>query len=187
MADDFVADFLITAAESRFDMESTVDYFHRAIHLEILKQIYRLPDMPTNMDDWVKYTQRFDNQWRELQSIKSSVPTIFTQRNNPSRYNSSNAPSSMNNSIVPMAVDTVHTPLTDDKRSRFHAEGGCFYCRQKGHMVNQCPIRASSRVSEGSAGHVQQGNGKMGNYPAQAGRSLAGRGSGNGRAFTARA
>ena len=79
MADDFVADFLITAAESGFDMESTVDYFCQAIHPEILKQIYRLPDMPTNMDNWVKYTQHFDNQWRELQSIKSSVPTIFTQ------------------------------------------------------------------------------------------------------------
>ena len=40
MADDFVTDFLITAAESRFNLESTVDYFCRAIHLEILKQVY---------------------------------------------------------------------------------------------------------------------------------------------------
>ena len=78
-ADDFIADFLITAAESGFDMESTVDYFCRAIHPEILKQIYRLPDLPTSMDDWVKYTQRFDNQWRELQSIKSSIPAVITQ------------------------------------------------------------------------------------------------------------
>ena len=61
MADDFIADFLITTAESGFNMESTVDYFRRAIHPEILKQIYRLLDLPTSMDDWVKYTQRFDN------------------------------------------------------------------------------------------------------------------------------
>ena len=40
MADDFVTDFLITAAESRFNLESTVNYFCRAIHLEILKQVY---------------------------------------------------------------------------------------------------------------------------------------------------
>ena len=56
MADDFVVNFMIMVAESGFDIESTVDYFWRAIHPEILKQIYRLPDMPTNMDDWVKYT-----------------------------------------------------------------------------------------------------------------------------------
>ena len=186
-ADDFVADFLITAAESGFDIESTVDYFRRAIHPEILKQIYRLPDLPTSMDDWVKYTQRFDNQWRELQSIRSSIPAMTTQRNSSSRYNSSNAPSSMNNSVIPMAVDAVRTPLTDDERFRLRAEGGCFYCRQKGHMANQCPVRASSRISERPAGHVQQGDGKMGNRPAQAGGSLAGRVGGNGRAFAARA
>ncbi|ETW79551.1 hypothetical protein HETIRDRAFT_117292 [Heterobasidion irregulare TC 32-1] len=50
-ADKFVTDYLMTAGESGFDLESTVDYFHRAIHLEILKQIHRLPDMPTTMDD----------------------------------------------------------------------------------------------------------------------------------------
>ena len=44
--DNFVADFQITIAESGFDMESIVDYFRQAIYLEILKQIYRLPDMP---------------------------------------------------------------------------------------------------------------------------------------------
>ena len=44
--DNFVADFQITIAKSGFDMESTVDYFCQAIYLEILKQIYRLPDMP---------------------------------------------------------------------------------------------------------------------------------------------
>ena len=46
MADNFMADFQITIAEGGFDMESTVDYFCQAIHPEILKQIYRLPDMP---------------------------------------------------------------------------------------------------------------------------------------------
>ncbi|ETW83250.1 hypothetical protein HETIRDRAFT_107338 [Heterobasidion irregulare TC 32-1] len=99
-ADEFITDYLMTAGDSGFDLESTVDYFHQAIHLEILKQIYRLTEMPTTMNDWVKYTQRFDNQWRELQSIKSSVPTMMPRRNNPFRYDSSNAPASMNNSIL---------------------------------------------------------------------------------------
>ncbi|ETW82486.1 hypothetical protein HETIRDRAFT_120767 [Heterobasidion irregulare TC 32-1] len=103
---EFITDYLMTAGESGFDLKSTVDYFHQAIHPEILKQIYRLPDMPTTMDDWVKYTRRFDNQWRELQSIKSSVPSTVIRPNNSFHYNSSNAPSSMNNSVVPMAVDT---------------------------------------------------------------------------------
>ena len=141
--------------------------------------------MPMDMDNWVKYTQHFDNQWRELQSIKSSIPTATTQWNNPFHYNSSNTPSSMNNSVIPMAVDAIRTPLTDDKRSRLRAEGRCFYCRQKGHMTNQCLVRALSRVPEESIGHVQLSNGKMGNRPAQASGLLASREGSNGRAFSA--
>ncbi|ETW77374.1 hypothetical protein HETIRDRAFT_167449 [Heterobasidion irregulare TC 32-1] len=183
-ADEFVTDYLMTAGESGFDLESTVDYFRRAIHPEILKQIYRLPDMPTTMDDWVKYTRRFDNQWRELQSIKSSVPSATVRSNNPFRYNSSNAPSSMNNSVVPMAVDSVRTTLTDEERNRLRMEGGCFYCRQKGHMANQCPVRGSSRVHEGSARYVQQSSGTMGNRSAQTGGRMGGGGSSYGRTFS---
>ena len=56
MADNFVTDFQITMAESRFDMESTVDYFCQAILPEILKQIYQLLDMPSKVKDWIKYT-----------------------------------------------------------------------------------------------------------------------------------
>ena len=54
-------------------------------------------------------------------------------------------------------------------------------------MVNQCPIRASSRVSEGSTQYVQLSDGKMGNCLAQAGRSLASRRGSDGRAFLVRA
>ena len=91
----------------------------------------------------------------------------------------------MNNSVIPMAVDAIRTPLTDDERSRLRAEGRCFYCRQKGHMTNQCLVRALSRVPEESIGHVQLSNGKMGNRPAQAGGLLASREGSNGRAFSA--
>ncbi|ETW84626.1 hypothetical protein HETIRDRAFT_425908 [Heterobasidion irregulare TC 32-1] len=169
-ADKFVTDYLMTAGESGFDLESTVDYFR----LEILKQIYRLPDMPTTMDDW-----------RELQSIKSSVPSAAVRPNNPFRYNSSNAPSSMNNSVVPMAVDAVRMTLTDKERNRLRMEGGCFYCRQKGHMANQCPVRGSSRIYEGSTGHVQQGSRIVGNRSAQASSRMGGGGSSYGRTFLA--
>ena len=54
-------------------------------------------------------------------------------------------------------------------------------------MANQCPVRASSRVPEGSAQHVQLSDRKVGYCPAQAGRSLASRGGGNGRVFSTRA
>ncbi|ETW85191.1 hypothetical protein HETIRDRAFT_424594 [Heterobasidion irregulare TC 32-1] len=185
--DKFIMDYLMTAGQSGFDLESTIDYFRQAIHPEFLKQIYRLPEMLTTMDNWVKYTQRFNNQWRELQSIKSSVPTTMPCRNNPFRYNSSNAPTSMNNSVVPMGIDAVCTPLTDDEQARLHAEGGCFYYQQKGHMANQCPAKILSRVYERGIGHVQPSDGKVGYHPAQASGALAGQGGGYGRALPARA
>ncbi|ETW79550.1 hypothetical protein HETIRDRAFT_117293 [Heterobasidion irregulare TC 32-1] len=84
-----------------------------------------------------------------------------------------------------MAVDTVRTTLTDEERNRLRMEGGCFYCRQKGHMANQCPVRGSSRVYEGSTGHVQQGSRTVGNRSAQTSSRMGGGGSGYGRAFSA--
>ncbi|ETW76701.1 hypothetical protein HETIRDRAFT_430052 [Heterobasidion irregulare TC 32-1] len=95
LADDFIMDYLMMAGESRFDLESTVNYFCQAIHPEILKQIYQLPEMLTTMDNW----------------------------NNPFHYNSSNTPSSMNNSIIPMAIDSVCTALTDKERNKLRMEG----------------------------------------------------------------
>ncbi|ETW80773.1 hypothetical protein HETIRDRAFT_418735 [Heterobasidion irregulare TC 32-1] len=160
-ADEFVTDYLMTTGESRFNLEST------------------LPEMPTTMNDWVKYTQRFDNQWRELQNIKSSVPTTMPHHNNPFCYDSSNAPTSMNNSVVPMAIDAICTLLTDDEQAKLRAEGG--------HMANQCPARVSSRIHEGGIGHVQLSSGKVEYCPAQAGRALASRRGGYGRAILARA
>ena len=49
--DNFIVDFQLTVVESRFNMESIVDYFCRAIHSEILKQIYQLPNMPAMVAD----------------------------------------------------------------------------------------------------------------------------------------
>lgn len=40
IANDFIIDFQLIMAESRFNIESTVDYSYRAIYLDILKQIY---------------------------------------------------------------------------------------------------------------------------------------------------
>ena len=54
-------------------------------------------------------------------------------------------------------------------------------------MANQCPIKALSRVPEGSARYVQPGNGKVGYSSAQASGALASRGKGNGRVFSMRA
>lgn len=91
----------------------------------------------------------------------------------------------MNNSVIPMAVDSVRTTLTDEERNRLRMEGGCFYCRQKEHMANQCPVRGSSRIYEGTTRYVQQGSGTMGNRSAQAGNRMGGGGSGYGRTFSA--
>ena len=54
-------------------------------------------------------------------------------------------------------------------------------------MENQCPVRASSRVPEGSAKYVQLGNRKVGYSLTQASEALASRGEGNGSAFSMRA
>ena len=47
---------------------------------------------------------------------------------------------------VPMEIDAVRrVPLTQMERERLARIGGCFYCRQVGHMINACPNRGENR------------------------------------------
>ena len=36
-------------------------------------------------------------------------------------------------------------PLTDEERAHLLNTGGCFYCRQPGHVALKCPLRKGKR------------------------------------------
>jgi hypothetical protein len=59
---------------------------------------------------------------------------------------------------VPMEIDTLRrkpTPLTATERSRLMQAGGCFYCRQLGYRIADCPNKPPTKVLQRSVAQVE--------------------------------
>ena len=64
----------------------------------------------------------------------------------PSHSHTQSASSSSNRPPARLNVTRTHEsrprkPITDEERADLAAKGGCFYCRQLGHVVVDCPLR----------------------------------------------
>ena len=64
---------------------------------------------------------------------------------------------------TPMEIDVLAKPkvqpLTPLERERLRKVGGCFYCRQLGHMIGECPSRQPKREFHRWVQHVEaEGN-----------------------------
>ena len=40
---------------------------------------------------------------------------------------------------IPMEIDTIRTKLSDTEREKLRKTGGCFFCREVGHLARNCP------------------------------------------------
>ncbi len=106
---------------------------------------------PDTFEEAVKLADRFDSLWGSagLQSgfarptfapngartVRAQPPLTFA---NPTSARSANPGAGP----VPMEIDALRrkpTPLTQTERARLVKIGGCFYCRQAGHMIAECP------------------------------------------------
>ena len=70
-ADEFISKFRLVADEIGFDDAIILEYFHRAIHPDLLEIVYLMETLPTTLSDWYKYVIRFDGQKEEATSILS--------------------------------------------------------------------------------------------------------------------
>ena len=55
---------------------------------------------------------------------------------------------SADNKTKDKSYKKITGPLTPAKRELLRKWGACFYCRQQGHTVAECPLKASTTKSE---------------------------------------
>jgi hypothetical protein len=109
---------------------------------------------PDTFEKAVKLADRYDSLW-------GSANLFFNTRRTPSgTWATSATPPPTPNPFssrganlgsshpTPMEIDALQrkpTPLTQTERAHLIKIGGCFYCRQTGHMIGDCPNKPPGR------------------------------------------
>jgi hypothetical protein len=65
-ADEYVLDFKTKRQETGYNDEALKEKFEKGLNPALLKKIYALPVMPTNLQEWMNWVMKLDRQWREL-------------------------------------------------------------------------------------------------------------------------
>jgi len=82
-----------------------------------------------------------------MQTRKASAPApTRTVINNPV-FNLPSPTPSRGTTPIKVEANRQYAKLTADERTELARIGGCFYCRQRGHMASQCPNRRPARVA----------------------------------------
>lgn len=84
---------------------------------------------PTGLEEAMRMTKHYD----------SLVSTTFSR---PRPHQVMQTLHTKPDEVVPMEVDAIQRQtLTNIDRERLRQNGGCFYCRQLGHRIAECPNR----------------------------------------------
>jgi hypothetical protein len=110
---------------------------------------------PGSFDEAVKLADRFDSLFSpgfgfdrqpRANRIGTNPMSILSRPVNPV------------SEPTPMEINALRRrvpPLTDAERDRLRKAGGCFRCRQTGHIATNCPFNQSS-VQRPTVNHVEQ-------------------------------
>ena len=109
---------------------------------------------PSTFDEAVKLADRMDSLF---------TPGFGLDRQPKGRFNSTNPipilprPANPVADPVPMEIDALRRrlpPLTDAERDRLRKIGGCFRCRQTGHIATNCPLNTQTPVQRPGVNHI---------------------------------
>jgi hypothetical protein len=129
--------------------QETMHRFEEGLHYNIRKEV-RMRE-PESLAAMMRLAEKYD-----ALSSNSPGPRSF-QRPRPTndfpRAGGNIVP--VRDGPVPMEVDAIQRhPLTPEERDRLRQVGGCFYCRQPGHIISACPMRRRGRVMDRPANNI---------------------------------
>jgi len=150
-AEEYVTSFRELARDTGYNDVALVEKFKHGLKPSLVASIYRLSDMPTDLEGWIFWACKLDRQWREWEASNKSShslskqPTIShqsvashskqqikpTSTFSPAFSSTSNLQAQQKQpDVVPMEVDSgwksVRPPLI------------CFKCRKPGHKAVNC-------------------------------------------------
>ena len=110
------------------------NYFLSGLSRGLVKSVLSCTTLSDTIEGYYELAVRLDLQWRKA--------------NEYSRGSKDTSPSSGKATATPTQPARLRK-LTDEERASLASKGACFRCREKGHIVINCPLKNSD--SKGDA------------------------------------
>ena len=123
--------------------EELLDRFIRGLKPRTRMEV-TMRDPPT-FDEAVKLADRMDSLYTPGFGLDRQPKGRFASAANPVPIPF--RPANPASDPVPMEIDALRRrlpPLIDSERDRLRKVGGCFRCRQTGHIATNCPLGTSA-------------------------------------------
>ncbi len=144
---DYVTHFRTLCLQIRgISADEKLDRFIRGLKPAVQREV-QIRD-PTTFDIAIQVAERIDaveyRMRQQLPSVQRTFPPRFTASSVPPRLVPGSSYSAPAPSPTPMELGALRRgPLTLNEREKLRQNGGCFYCRKLGHILPNCPERAS--------------------------------------------
>lgn len=159
---EYASKFKDWAALAEIDERTKVLWYFRGLQPAVQKALNVGSGVPSDFNTLDLYAQRIDSFSDAIREVRqgnsqSSGSGNRSQNNqnrssNSSNYNSNNSASTpagtSTSGPAPMEIDAVRANLVNGRlsqqeRDRRRRDGDCMYCGKSGHIVSNCPTRAS--------------------------------------------
>lgn len=122
-----------------------INMYKRALHPRLEERIAVLDQVPATYLLWMEKAAQFDRKHRQNQVFLGRAPQkplYAPAKNDLFRAFTRSVPYATSHTPDPMAMDVDAVKLAAlklEERNKLMRQGLCFYCKEKGHLVFDCP------------------------------------------------
>lgn len=102
---------------------------------------------PKDLQQAIQVATQLEGLRRQLNKATNSRPQPVRQQYAPAAKSPAPPPPPSRPQVTPMDVDAIGR-LSEQERDELRRNGGCFRCRQYGHVQRNCPLRSGNDLSQ---------------------------------------
>ena len=144
-AEEYGRQFKAIASKTGYDEVAKIERYSDGLNKDLVDAVYKLAEMPTTLDKWMSWAEKFDRQWRQREQDRNrnwdhSYPKPATP-NQPKPFSAGAAfPGTTPGMGAPMDIGR------GQRRGISNKNDVCYRCRQRGHFAKDCTARYDVRV-----------------------------------------